>query len=328
MFRQLNFSSQLFLHKNSLNPKPLPFLFRRFKSSIPTTNSNSYTVSYLTNQCGLSPESAISASKRVQFETSSRADSVLALLKNHGFSDTQITKIVRSFPPILISDSQKTLLPKLEFFHSIGVSRPDLTSMLSRNPKPLVSSLKNRIIPNYEILKGFLQSDYKVIRTFKDIPRIFLLDLSKNLLPNGEHFRKLGGRGKSMFEENMKVYERWGWSKGEILMAFRKYPNCMLLSEKKIHMGMDFYVNKMGIHSRSIAASSKILAYSLEKRIKPRCSVIRVLTQNGLLRENFSLASVIGASEKVFLDKFVIKYAETLPQLLGVYQGKINPFEP
>ncbi|KAK6916299.1 Transcription termination factor, mitochondrial/chloroplastic [Dillenia turbinata] len=351
MFRRWNSPALLFL-RNSMNPNPLPLLFRRFEASTPTTNSNSNIVSYLINQCGLSPESAISASKRIHFETSSRADSVLALLKNHGFSESDITRAVKSYPMILQYHSQKTLLPKFEFFYSIGVSRLELPSILLFDPKLLLTSLKKRIIPNYEFLKGFLQSDEKVIRVVKRVPWILLLDLSKNLVRNIEHLRKLGvpdnclsllltsyhrvlvldqaefdaavdevrrigfdpmktqfvtalralaGKtGKFLFRRSLKVYERWGWSKDEVLMAFRKFPHCMMLSEDKIEEGMDFYVNKMGVHSQLIASCPKILSHSMEKRIKPRCSVIKVLTQNGILRKDLALASIVAPSDMEF----------------------------
>ena len=75
----------------------------------------SFTVSYLINSCGLSPKSAILASQRMNFENPERPDSVLNLLKENGFTPTQISKIVRLHPRFLLSDPEKTLCPRLSF---------------------------------------------------------------------------------------------------------------------------------------------------------------------------------------------------------------------
>jgi hypothetical protein len=82
---------------------------------------HSFTVSYLVNSCGVSPKSAILASKRMNFENTERPDSVLNFLKEKGFSHTQISKVVRAHPRFLLSDPEKTLLPKIEFFRSLGL---------------------------------------------------------------------------------------------------------------------------------------------------------------------------------------------------------------
>lgn len=82
-----------------------------------TSNPQSYTVSYLINTCGLSPESALSASKAVGFETRDKPDSVIAFFKNHGFSELRITNLIRIRPTVLFSDVKCTLSPKIEFFY-------------------------------------------------------------------------------------------------------------------------------------------------------------------------------------------------------------------
>ena len=55
-----------------------PYIFRSFSAY----NQHSFTVSYLVNSCGLSPETAFSASEKIHFENPKNPDSVLALLRN------------------------------------------------------------------------------------------------------------------------------------------------------------------------------------------------------------------------------------------------------
>lgn len=134
----------------------------------------------------------------------------------------------------------------------------------------------------------------------------------------------ISGKGnKSIWERCYEVYRRWGWSKDEILLAFRKHPHCMILSEKKIMKAMDFFVNKMGWPSKMIAKCPVVLLFSLERRIVPRCSVIQVLSLKGLVKKDMSLTTVLLPVEESFLERFVTRFQEEIPQLMSVYQGKV-----
>lgn len=344
---------------------------------ITSKRQHPFTVTYLINTCGLSLESAISASEKVRFQSPERPDLVLALLRNYGFSKTQISNLVRKRPVILSANPDNILLPKLEFFQSIiGLSSGDLTRTLSADPTLLIRSLENQLLPTYEFLKSVLLSDEKIVSALKRTTWIFLEDPSKNLMPNIAYLRELGapqncvslllthfpealmqkhedfvgivtevkemgfeprkstfvlavhalsGKGnKSIWAKCFEVYKKWGWSKEDILTAFRKHPHSMMLSEKKIMKSMDFFVNKMGLSSRMIAQCPVILLFSLEKRTIPRCSVFQVLLSKKLIKEDFSLTTVLLPVEKRFLERFVIKYEDEVPELFSVYQGKVK----
>ncbi|KAL6210472.1 hypothetical protein ACLB2K_015704 [Fragaria x ananassa] len=311
------------------------------------------TVSYLVNSCGLSPESAALVSHKVKLRSLDIPNSALALLKLYEFSDAQISEVVRRRPLILVADAKKTILPKLEFLCSVGISRLDLARTLCYNPWILRGSLENHIVPTCSFLKSLGLSDDNVVYLLKHNSFIFSEYLSKSFIPNVELVRKLcmpqscfarlitvyakimmrkpelfsqlvhqvsemGFDPKkfnfvyaiaalSMKETTWKrcreAYMRWGWSEDHVLSAFRMYPQCMALSEKKLMGTMDFLVNKMGWQSRAVAKYSHVLCYSLEKRIIPRFSVVRVLVLKGLIEEKrLSLATVISPLEKCFLD--------------------------
>lgn len=340
-----------------------------------STNQQTSTISYLINSCGLLPETASLVSQKVHLQNPEKANSVLALLRKHGFSQTQISNLIRKRPLLLLADPENTLLPKLEFFHSIGASSTDLARVLTADPTLLTRSLENQIVPCYNFLKSVLLSDKKIVTALKRTSWIFLEGHTKNLIPNISFLRELGvpescivlllthfpealmqkhdnfghivnevkemgfdpmkstfvlaihaisGKGnKSIWERCYEVYRRWGWSKDEILLAFRKHPHCMILSEKKIMKAMDFFVNKMGWPSKMIAKCPVVLLFSLERRIVPRCSVIQVLSLKGLVKKDMSLTTVLLPVEESFLERFVTRFQEEIPQLMSVYQGKV-----
>ncbi|WJX96140.1 hypothetical protein P8452_77383 [Trifolium repens] len=75
--------------------------------------------------------------------------------------------------------SNNVFLPKFQFLLSKGISNSDLIHIVNANPKFLRRSLENHIIPNYECVKGLLQSDKKVIASVKRFSF-----LCQNQLPN------------------------------------------------------------------------------------------------------------------------------------------------
>jgi mTERF domain-containing protein len=362
------------------------FLVKSFTSvgSLPESNQKpeqeeklSLAVSYLINSCGLSKKSAILASqrKRVLFQSPERPDSVLNLFKENGFSNAQISKIVRKHPRILFSHPEKTLLPKIELLRSIGISSSDLITIISSYPFLFRRNLKKHLIPRYDFLKNVLLVDEKVLVTFKRDPRAFLCNARNNMAPNIGLMRQLGAPSSkisllvtnfpaSVFSEHTKfveavhqvmemgfdpmktvfvlaiqvlfkmkkpklesrfeLYKRWGWSKGMALAAFKRFPHCMLSSEEKITKTMDFLVNKIGWPSANIARDPCVITLSLENRIIPRCSVVQILLAKGLVKNNLALGTFLRPTERIFLEKFVIRFRDDVPQLLNVYQGKMS----
>ncbi|KAK4775572.1 hypothetical protein SAY87_023533 [Trapa incisa] len=350
------------------------------KGSTPATavaaaeESQSFTADYLIHSCGLSPDAAAAASRRVRFGTPEKPDSVLALLRSNGFSSAQISKLVSRRPTLLLAAPESSLRPKLEFFYSIGMSRSELAKMLSRDPTLLCRSLRNQIMPSYEFLLNFLESDKKIISAMKRTSWILLMNYSKNLIPNLEHLSKLSvpksclsllfahfpeallhnhndfvetvgkvvemgfdpqksvfvlavhvvsGKGnRSTMERCKEVYSKWGWSEDDIAIAFRKHPNCMILSERNINRTMEYLVKEMEWPARRIAHCPAILFFSLERRIIPRWAVIKVLLNRGLLKKDFSLSTFLLPPEERFLDKFVVGYTDEVPELMSVYRKK------
>ncbi|KAJ9178531.1 hypothetical protein P3X46_010409 [Hevea brasiliensis] len=376
----LNNCVSLFVSNAQLGMLPFHSLFitRSFSSSTPSyLNEHSFIVSYLVNSCGLTLKSALSISKTkgICFQTPERPDSVLRLFKEHGFTNSQISKIVKGRPQLLLAQPEKTLLPKFEFLRSIGVSRSGLSIIANRNPVLLSRSIERYLIPLYEILKSVLISDEKVVVALKRMGRNFCLySFPKNLsLLRGlgvsqssisylvsqcpslmcqevgkfaEGVKKVVNLGfdpskikfaeavlvfytmtHKTWEHKMEVYRRLGLSEDEICLIFRKHPRCMALSEKKVMGTMDFLVCKMGWQPAAVTRVPNILGLSLEKRIMPRCSVVRVLLLKGLIKGDVYLSSVLLPSEKLFLERFVINYQEDVPQLLDIYQRKMSLIE-
>ncbi|KAK1296178.1 hypothetical protein QJS10_CPB15g02187 [Acorus calamus] len=363
-----------FVHKNLIRIEThLCFFQNPCLKSISTTKASDFTVSYLMNSCGLSPDSALKASKWVQLKTSENPDSVLSFFKNHGFTDTQITKMISFRPELLKFNPDKTMKPKMDFLRDVGFSTPDLTFLLSKNPNILTNSLDNQIVPAYGFLKGILGTDEAVILTAKRAPwllpnalhkvmgskigllqdhgvpnssisalikrksRCFLsvrLDrltvaLTKveamGFKPSSSLFHVALGTimsiSESIWEEKFELYGSFGWSEDDILSVFKKQPRIMELSKDKIRKMRDFFSKEPGLGLSVISHCPNLLLFSLEKTIIPRWSVICVLMSHGILNKDVKLYTICILKEEKFLEKYVIKYQEKVPQVLQTVIG-------
>ncbi|KAL3644794.1 hypothetical protein CASFOL_009974 [Castilleja foliolosa] len=303
-------------------------------------SQKSFTVSYLISSCGLSPNDAVSASKKLCFKSPENPDAVLKLLREYGFTNAHhIPKLVSKFPGVLSASPSKTLLPKLEFLRSIGVPIPVLAQKLSAYPLVFRYSLKNSIIPSYNDLKSLLGSDERVVHVFVRCPMTFVsFDISIFTerdqavamgcdTSNGAFVhavRVLASMKESTLKHKMEVYRRYGYTEFDINVSFLRYPFCMTISEKKITANLDFLVNTLGYKPAAIAQHPTLVSLSLEKRLKLRCLVARALNEKGL-KVMANMTTMLKLSEEKFLNQYIFKYEKDIPNLLDIYRGKSNP---
>lgn len=229
-----NISSHLkcFTTCSSLN-KLLHFKCQNISSF--TTNSStsssiqdSFTVSYLINSCGLSSENALLASRNVKLKTSQKADSVVALFKKRGFTNTQIENVVKKFPSVLLSDSEKTITPKLEYFSSKGVSRTELAKFVSASPYVLRISLENKIIPAWNLFESLLISNE---RTFAATIRFFTSRWASDL--------------EARAVPNIKILRESGIQESSIASLLTSHPSVFMIASDRFRMTVE-RVKEMG----------------------------------------------------------------------------------
>ncbi|XVE68711.1 hypothetical protein DITRI_Ditri09bG0091100 [Diplodiscus trichospermus] len=201
----------------------------RYVSSI-ASNEHSFTVSYLINSCGFSAESALSISKTVHFETPKKPDSVLSFFKNRGFSQTQIRNLIRRKPKVLLSNPEKTLLPKFQFLYSKRVSSSELARILSSNPDVLGYDLDNRILPSFNFFKGLTHcDDYKVFLAYKNFSGV----LTRNL--------------QSVFATNLAILQEIGVPESNIMAKLVVQPRIFARNHDKFRRIVE-EVKKLGLN--------------------------------------------------------------------------------
>ncbi|KAL8208514.1 hypothetical protein R6Q57_007926 [Mikania cordata] len=356
-----------------------------YQSSLFTTktshssNRRLFTVNYLINSCGIPPESAILASRRLDLSKSpNTADSVLSFFNKQGFSKSQVSKVICRHPRILLSDPEKTLLPNFQILNSIGLSSTDLVTIVTVWPKKLLhTKFQETALPCVAFLKTFLKSDDKVINAIKRFPLALTYDLQvyaaeniqmllevgvpdltikavlaqqpRTFFTSADRFRKVvrdvtemgfdpskfrfiwaiharRAMSESTWVKKVKLYKKWGWSKDDIVVAFERYPGCMIASMDKITRVLDFLVNTMGWETGYIVQWPIVVGFSLEKRVIPRCLVYQYLAEKGLTEEKdgFCFTKWLMYSDTKFLKWVVKRYEGEASEILKVYQKHLN----
>ncbi|KAI9195703.1 hypothetical protein LWI28_017315 [Acer negundo] len=263
----------------------------------------------------------------------------LEFFYSNGFSCHEIANLLSKYPQVLDRSLENHIVPNFNYLSNLLESQERTIAFIKRTPSLLYHDIETYVAPKVNIL---LEHGVPKSNIFTYILNCYhSLTKDRNAFKEVvEEVKEMGinplriqfvlaisikaGLNRSLWESKVSLYKRWGWSEEEFLEAFRKYPSCMLASEDKIMVAMDFFVNKMGLESSYISKYPILVAYSLQKRIIPRVAVFQFLLSKGLNKSNHAgLAALFNYSEKAFLEKFVNSYDEA-PQLLKLYKDKLD----
>ncbi|GMN62409.1 hypothetical protein TIFTF001_031484 [Ficus carica] len=216
-----------------LRISPTPSANPRIRLISSSSNQQSFTVSYLINSIGLCPKTALSASKHVNIKSPEKPDKVVELFRSYGFTRTQISSLVRVFPAVLVSDTKKTILPKLEFLKAKGISGPDMAKKLCLFPTLLKSSLVKQIMPSYVFYRNLFQSDGKVVAVVKRYPDVLTFSLKKYVSPN------------------IDILRRHGVPDAKICILMLNWPICVMATHDRFQKVLK-KVEDMGFHASKL----------------------------------------------------------------------------
>ncbi|XP_010473417.1 PREDICTED: transcription termination factor MTERF2, chloroplastic-like [Camelina sativa] len=120
-----------------------------------------------------------------------------------------------------------------------------------------------------------------------------------------------------------------GYSRSEFLIMVRRYPPCIEYSLESVKRKSEFLVKKMNWPLSSLVLHPQVFGYSMEKRIIPRCNVLKALLSKGLLRKGSELPSVsyvLSCTDEIFILRYVMKHNELVPVLMAIFnEGRSAP---
>ncbi|KAJ4970754.1 hypothetical protein NE237_003853 [Protea cynaroides] len=257
-------------------------------------------------------------------------------LQDLGLSCSELAGVISSNPGILTRSLRTQILPCLAVITSYVGTGENVLRTLKRSGWLLSANPAERMLPNIDFLRNQNVPDSRIAYMMANQPGNLVTkpDQMKEIV---ETLKELGFKpesrlftvgihimlsmSKSTWEAKIKLLKDLGWSEEQIFAAFRKYPVYMSCSEKKMRLGMDFYANALNWDALIVSKHPKLLMFSFKERIIPRFEVWKMLLSKGLvLKEPGTLVTAWSITEEDFLEKYVKKYKDEIPDLVKVYK--------
>ncbi|RVW22477.1 hypothetical protein CK203_107237 [Vitis vinifera] len=159
----------------------------KFATIIASTATNMKRLTFLTKTQRGQPE---------------KSDSILAFLKESGFSQTHLEKTVKRVPRVLSANLDKTIKPKIKIFQDLGSlqsvmgSNSDVSKVLKICARFLKHDLGKTLKPNIEFMKSCGISTTQIKKVVFSFPR-FLLHKPESIKDSVRRVDEMGCDRKS-----------------------------------------------------------------------------------------------------------------------------------
>ncbi|VAI41362.1 unnamed protein product [Triticum turgidum subsp. durum] len=254
---------------------------------------------------------------------------IVAGLTGLGLSNAEIARLVSLAPAHFRC---RSVVSKLEYY--LPLFGP-IDNLLRPLKHVLRSDLERVVKPNVKLLAECGLSACEIARLFIGAPRMFTAKPGRVLamvacaegigVPRGSGMFRHALRSVAFLGEE-KIASRtdylkktFRWSDAEVGIAVSKGPFVLVSSKDTLKRRSEFLISEVGLEPAYIARHPSLLSYSLEGRLRPRCYVMKFLTENRLLKRHTCYYTFVKATEMEFLDKFICPYKEAAPHLAEDY---------
>ncbi|CAO2816286.1 unnamed protein product [Amaranthus hypochondriacus] len=253
------------------------------------------------------------------------------LLEN-GFQGLLLPEFVVSVPDIFARSLNDQLKPIMALFKKHITSQKKIISAVRRG-KWILGADYERIQQNSDFLieqgvpkervedlyfwqPGCLSQDHSRLKY--GVEKLKTMGISPCNPMYVHSLRAILSLSELSWKKKLNIFENLGWCYDDFISTFKSCPFCLCCSEEKLKKSMEYFVNTVKLDRNTIIAYPKILTFSIEKRVVPRFTVWNVLKERNLNPPQFIW--VLSRTEKVFIERHVTKYADTIPDLLRMYQ--------
>lgn len=254
-------------------------------------------------------------------------------LQDVGLSESDLAKILMNYKSIF--SRGRVIRPCVDYLRILLGSDEKVAIVIKKYSNLLDPRAPRIIESNVELLQRNGFSRENVCRLVVKIPRIILRDSAffegvMNRVENDlgisreskmfyHGFIALAGIGDAKFKMKFEMFRSLGLSDATIYKMLARFPNIALSSEDKIRKAWNFYTNELGYAPEYVAARPVMLSLQLERRVKPRSLVVKVLTEKKLNKKKINLYTALLKSESEFIDKFLLPYKRAIPGLYRSY---------
>lgn len=263
----------------------------------------------------------------------------LDFLLSRSLSQIEVVEIVTKNPFVITRSLENQLIPSFNLLISVTGSYSNAVAVIKDKPFVLTYSISKCFSPNMELLHtiGVPHSQILKLLTcyaqvlgephykFRNVAlklKDMGFDLASSYFINA--VKALTFINDSAWDSRCELFKSFGFSDYEILSLFKKLPSIMCFSEKKITERMEFFLYKLQWPLSRLITNPAVIAYSLEKRTIPRCSVLQVLVLRDSTSKSFMISTILAMTERRFLKDFVNPHKDEVPEVMEAYEGKLK----
>ncbi|CAI9106526.1 OLC1v1005708C1 [Oldenlandia corymbosa var. corymbosa] len=227
--------------------------------------------------------------------------------------------------------------PRVLYLRQLLGTDDNVVAVLNRDSTVLKFLDAERVDTNVKLLRNYGMTDDNIVKCITNWPRRFftlkpggikdVLHRVENVLGiprESAMFRHgvavLASLDRSKVDEKLGVFRSFGWPESVILKTVRSQPLILTKSAPTIQKVVDFFMNELGCSSDFLGSNPAFLTYSLEKRVKPRNEVLKILKK--LNKKKAALSTVLCMSESKFRKCYVLPYKVILPDMCDAYLTK------
>ncbi|CAG7860932.1 unnamed protein product [Brassica rapa] len=209
---------------------------------------------------------------------------------------------------IVMGMNNETVQEKVNVYKRLGFTADDILVMFKRFPIFLALSEK------------------KITRSFETMKKCGVLE-DEELRSVVKMFPQCLGFSEENILNSVETFLGLGFSRDEIAMMVKRLPASIGYAGETVKKKIEFVVKEMSWPLRAVALFPQVLGLSMEKRIVPRCNVIKALISKGLIKSELlpPLSSALVCTDQDFLKRYVRKHDEDeefVAELMAIFTGE------
>lgn len=257
------------------------------------------------------------------------------LLKNLGFRDGTVDRVLEEFPQVIILD-ESAIRRRIQFLLERGIPDDGINGTFHSMPRILGLGIEDRLEPLLDEFGKLGFSRNVVRREISREPRMlgmeqgemsrcleFLGTLKCRLPIKEKIFRK--GALRAGFEVKLRVdcLCRYGLIRREAFEVLWKEPRVIIYEMEDIAKKIEFLIHGMRYNVGCLIEVPEYLGSNFDKQIVPRWNVVEHLRSKGGLPCKVGLKGLIKSSRLKFYNLYVKPYPEC-EKLFGRFSSEVE----
>ncbi|CAI9106520.1 OLC1v1005700C1 [Oldenlandia corymbosa var. corymbosa] len=296
---------------------------------------NADTVDFLVNSLDFSKDAAVATLSKVPSSRPFQKTPIQEL----GLSGTDLIEVLMAHKSIWSLGLDNQIKSRVLYLRELVGSDDNVVKVIKRYPLVLGRLDTEMLENNFKLLRNYGFTLQCVAGWITKKPRIFFVMKPEEMeeilsrvendlgIPRGSNMFRYGFEVVSSFtrsniDEKLRVFRSLGWSESEMFRMVRTHPFILTRSSLSIQKAADYFRNEVGYSLDYMASHPVLFTISLEKRVKPRNEVLRILNEKKLNKLNTVLYTVLIKPESKFLKYYILPYTDILPDLYETYMRK------